>query len=411
MEAEPAQIQRPRRSYTFLLAANMTWIFGVFLYSNFIGLYMREELGANSVQVGYWSTVFLLSMLFFVALGGFLTNRLGEKRTMLIGWLVIIPAPLLYLFAITWQMALIGAILEGASMIAMAPFGAYITSISGGSRRGRAFGGVSASTALGGIPSPVLGGTIINLFGYEILFLIAAILFVLSTLIILPISNIPTTREERSEQRSWEFLKNRVFIFLTMFWFTVSALYWVANMFVPLLLFDRWGLIEAQIGALGSIANASGAVLGPLVGWVGDRWSYTGALVFPVLGTFGFYGLLLLSPTAAFLPLIYALYGFIHCFSLNNAILSHNIPRGQLPDALSSYNLIGRSLSPLSPVIGGVAFAISPTLPLIISSTLMPIPLALLAFLRRAEKQIKKPADAIEGEPKPISVEDKHPTI
>ena len=89
MEADAARVQRPRRSYILLLAANMTWIFGVYLYSNFIGLYMREELGANSVQVGYWSTVFLLSMLLFTGIGGLLTVRFGEKRAMLLGWLVI----------------------------------------------------------------------------------------------------------------------------------------------------------------------------------------------------------------------------------------------------------------------------------------------------------------------------------
>lgn len=409
MEVEEKKIQRPRRSYILLLSANMTWIFGVFLYSNFIGLYMREALGANSVQVGYWSTVFLLSVILFIGVGGVLTARIGEKKTMILSWLIIIPAPLIYLFAPSWHFVLIGAFLEGASMLAAAPIGSYITSLSGGARRGRAFAGSSAAIALGGIPGPVLGGVIITLFGYSLVFLTSLILFIVSTILVLPISPIPTTKEERAQQRSWDFFKNRVFIVLTLFWFTVGTMFWIANMFVPLFLFDRWGLTEAQIGVFGSIRNASGAILSPLLGWVGDRWSYIGTLVLPVLGTFGFYGLLVISPSVAFLPLIYALSGLIHCFSLNAAVLSHNIPRGQLADALASYNILARTLSPVSPIIGGIAYSFTPSLPMVITSILIPIPLSLLYFLQRAESHTKQHKQAPEEDLKPIPVEELHP--
>ena len=351
---------------------------------------MREALSANSVQVGYWSTVFLLSVLLFIGVGGVLTAKIGEKKTMILSWLIIIPAPLIYLFAPTWHFVLIGAFLEGASMLASAPIGSYITSLSGGSRRGRAFAGSSAAIALGGIPGPALGGAIITLFGYTFVFLTSLTLFIVSTILVLPISPIPTTREEREQKRSWAFFKNRVFVGLTLFWFTIGTMYWIANMFVPLFLFDRWGLTEAQIGVFGSIQNASGAILSPFLGWVGDRWSYIGALIFPVLGTFGFYGLLVINPSVTFFPLIYALGGLIHCFSLNTAVLSHNIPRGQLPDALASYNIIARLLSPISPIIGGVAYSFNPSLPLVITSALIPIPLTMLYFLHRVEKHSKR---------------------
>ncbi|MFX1565494.1 MAG: MFS transporter [Promethearchaeota archaeon] len=410
MQAVDSKIKHPRRSYILLLLANMSWIFGVYLYSNFIGLFMREELGANSVQVGYWSTVFILSMLLFIGLGGILTARLGEKQAMILGWIVIIPAPLIYLFAMNWQMVLVGAFLEGASMLAAAPIGSYITSLSGGGQRGRAFGGSAASIALGGIPSPVIGGLIITLFSYSLVFLISFILFIVSTIMVLPISPIPTTRKERAAQRSWKFFKNRVFIFVTLFWFSISTLFWIANMFVPLFLYDRWGLTEAQIGALGSISNASGSVLGPVMGWIGDRWSYVGALIFPVIGILGFYGILMINPLPTLLPLLYVIYGFIHCFSLVLAVLSHNIPRGQLPDALAAYNLIGRSLSPISPIIGGLTFAISPGFPLLIASVLMPIPLVILFFLRRAQLHEKKITTQKE-ETMPAPFEEIHPGI
>ncbi|MHA2427672.1 MAG: hypothetical protein ACXADB_06590, partial [Candidatus Hermodarchaeia archaeon] len=62
MSATVEEIQRPRLSFGLILISNVIWIFGLFLYVNFIGLFMRDVLGANSVQVGFWSTVFSLSM-------------------------------------------------------------------------------------------------------------------------------------------------------------------------------------------------------------------------------------------------------------------------------------------------------------------------------------------------------------
>ncbi|MFW9830838.1 MAG: MFS transporter [Candidatus Thorarchaeota archaeon] len=412
MSADQESVSNARLSFALMLISNVIWVFGVYLYANFIGLFMREELMANSVQVGYWSTVFSLSMMLFVGLGGPLSAKLGEKRTLLLGWIGIIPAPIIYMFANSWQMALVGAFFEGISALAGAPVGAYITSVSRGSRRGQAFTVLSASSAIGGIPSPILGGIIVSLFGYQTLFFLAAVLFIISSILILPISSVRKSKSEATYKRTWNFFKNRVFILLTIFWFSINTLYWITNIFVPLYLYDRFGLVEAQIGVLGSISNACGAVLGPLMGWVGDNWSYSGALTLPVIGTLGFFGLLVASPSAFFLPIIYGFSGFIYGLnSLVNAIMSHNIPKGQLADALSAYYLIGRALTPISPVIGGLAFSLNAALPLIISSAFLPIPLILLIFVNRASKERRLENEKGAEKEVPVVLEDIHPPL
>lgn len=381
------EIQRPKLSFGLILLSNVLWVFGIYLYANFIGLFMREELLANSVQVGYWSTVLSLSLMFFVGLGGPLTAKIGEKRTILLGWFGIIPAPIIYFFATSWQWALLGAFFEGISALVGAPLGPYITSLSRGTRRGQAFTILAASSAIGGIPGPIMGGLIISLFGYQTVFLLAAIFFGISSLIVLPISALKKSKDDVNNQRSWKFIKNRVFIIVTSLWFAINSLYWITNIFVPLYLYDRFGLVEAQIGILGAITNACGAILGPLMGWIGDRWSYTGALALPIIGTLGFFGLLVISPSVVFLPFAYGFSGFIYGLnSLANAVLSHNVPKGQLADAFAAYFLIGRSLTPISPIIGGIAFSINVALPLIISSAFLPIPLFLLVLLHRTKK-------------------------
>ncbi|MFW9984422.1 MAG: MFS transporter [Candidatus Odinarchaeota archaeon] len=406
------EIQRPKLSFGLILVSNVIWIFGLFLYVNFIGLFMRDVLGANSVQVGFWSTVFSLSMMLFVGLGGTLTAKLGAKRTMILGWIGILPAPIIYMFAPTWQIVLIGAFFEGLSGLAGAPIGPYISALSRSSRRGQAFTILSASTAIGGIPSPVLGGIIIQLYGYPILFFIVAILFAVSSLLIIPISNLRQDKTDETEKRSWEFFKNRIFIFSTLLWFTINTLVFITQIFVPLFLSDRFGLNEAQIGALSTITNACGAVIGPLLGWLGDRWSYTGSLTFPIVGTLGFYGLLLVIPNAAFLPFVYGFRGLVYGLnSLTNAILSHYIPKVQLADSLSAYYLIGRTLTPITPIIGGIAFAYNASLPLMVSSMLMPIAFIFLILIHRASTKVKRiEREEVEEVPS-IVREELHPPV
>lgn len=412
MSATFEEIQRPRLSFGLILISNVIWIFGLFLYVNFIGLFMRDVLGANSVQVGFWSTVFSLSMMLFVGLGGTLTAKLGAKRTMILGWIGIIPAPIIYMFAPTWQIVLLGAFFEGLSGLAGAPIGPYISALSRKSRRGQAFTILAASTAIGGIPSPILGGIIIQLYGYQILFFIVAILFAVSSLFIIPISNLRQDKTDETQQRSWQFFKNRIFIFSTLLWFTMNTLVFITQIFVPLFLTDRFGLTEAQIGALGSITNACGAVLGPLLGWLGDRWSYTGSLTFPIIGTLGFYGLLIMAPSAAFLPLVYGLRGLIYGLnSLSNAIMSHYIPKVQLADALSAYYLIGRTLTPITPIIGGIAFAYNASLPLMISTALMPIALIFLVILHRQSSKAERIDREEVDEASSIVIEELHPPV
>ena len=412
MSTSVEEIQRPKLSFGLILVSNVIWIFGLFLYVNFIGLFMRDVLGANSVQVGFWSTVFSLSMMLFVGLGGTLTAKLGAKRTMFLGWIGIVPAPIIYMFAPTWQIVLIGAFFEGLSGLAGAPIGPYVSALSRGSRRGQAFTILAASTAIGGIPSPVLGGIIIQLLGYQTLFFIVAILFAVSSLLIIPISDLRQDKTDATQKRSWAFFKNRIFIFSTLLWFTMNTLVFITQIFVPLFLSDRFRLTEPQIGALGSITNACGAVLGPILGWLGDRWSLTGSLTLPIIGTLGFYGLLIVIPNAAFLPFVYGFRGLIYGLnSLSNAILSHYIPKVQLADSLSAYYLIGRTLTPITPIIGGIAFAYNASLPLMVSTTLMPIALIFLILLHRASAKAERiEREEVEEIPS-IAREELHPPV
>jgi MFS family permease len=383
-------IRHGRRSYGFLLVANGLWVFALLLYSSFISLYVRD-LGANPVEVGSYSTVLTLNLVIWVALGGVLTTRFGEKPILIFSWIVTVPAPLIYLTAPTWHWTLIGAVLEGVSAVGWAPLWGYIRHVTGQRHRGLSFALLSASSAVGGIPAPTLGGLLITWFGYPLVFVLAAALYGISTLLVLPITSIPSSADTPTRRWRGGFLSNHVFLLSTLVWATVMTLVMVANAFVPLFLKDHFGLQEGQIGFLVSVFDASGALLGPLLGLAGDRWGHTTVLPLPIAGTLGFFGALVLAPSLLFLPGIYALYGVTYATApLLIATLSRSLPENELSSAVGVFSCLGRVLTPVSPLIGGVGYSFHPALPLSVTALALPLPLAMLLFLRRAQRRYAK---------------------
>ena len=104
---------RPRRSYAFLLVSNFLWFFGLGLYSNFLSLFLTN-IGATPIDAGLFSSIAMASGILWTGLGGVLTTRFGVKPLLIVGWIIVIPSPIIYILAQTlgWQIALFGAVCQ-----------------------------------------------------------------------------------------------------------------------------------------------------------------------------------------------------------------------------------------------------------------------------------------------------------
>jgi len=395
MSVANPDVAHPRRSFAFLLVANFVWMVGLGLYVYFIGLYLINYLDVGPVEVGIYSSVLMLSALLFIPLGGPLTARFGEKPLLIIGWASILPAPLIYLLTPTWQWTLLGAVCEGSGMVAAGAMGSYISRVTGYRRRGLGYAVNSASYALAGIPGPVLGGLLITEYSYAVVFLAAAGLYLISTLIVLCISPVPR-RQNGFQARSWrhgswkwsDLLSNRVFRAATAVFGVTFGLYYIGSVFVPVFLADRFGLGEWDIGVLGSVLNASAALFGPLLGAIGDRWGHSRLVVLPVLGAVGFYGFLVFCTNWLFLVFAYIFYGLTTgLYALLGATISRHLPQAEVSYAFVIFEFAGRLFTPVAPLLGGLAYTFNPVLPMIAISLLLPLPLSLVLLLHREEKR------------------------
>jgi MFS family permease len=398
MDDATPDVKHPRRSFAFLLLASFIWMVGLNLYLYFIGLYLRSHLAAGAVEVGSYSAVLMLSSLLSIPLGGPLADRFGEKPLLVFGWISILPAPLIYLFAPTWQWTLLGAACEGTGMVAAGAMGSYISRVISRQQRGLGFSVNSAAYALAGIPGPTLGGLLITHYGYSAVFLTAATLFVVSTLFVLCISPVPRSQSSQAKATAghrfekWtNVLSNRVLVAATALFGVVFGLYYVGSAFAPLFLADRFGLTEWDIGLLGTVVNASAALFGPLLGLIGDRWGHSRVVTLPVLGALGFYGLLVFCTGWLSLVLVYILYGLTTgLYALLGATISRHLPQNELPYAFTVFEFAGRLFTPVAPLLGGIGYAVNPALPLVGISLLLPLPLSLVLLLHRQVRHANK---------------------
>ncbi|MFW9830779.1 MAG: MFS transporter [Candidatus Thorarchaeota archaeon] len=383
-------IDHPKRNYILLIVGELLWFFALNLYLNFTALYIRN-LGASPIEVGLYYTIFSVCALAAVLIGGPLTARIGEKAVFLLSWGIMVLSPIIFLLAPSWHWTLATAVVEGISMVASAPIGSYIGYLTGGKRSGLAYTTFAAIGAIGGILGPLLGGFLIIQTGYTSVFQLAALFYFISTLFIIPLSSVK--RKEDATKPIWErgFFSNKVFFISTLLFGVVMGLYTVASFFLPLYLYDRFGLIENQIGLLNAIMNATILIASPLLGAAGDRWGYSGAITLSVLSYFAFFGMVLVAPSAFFLPLAYIVNGIGSRFStLLMAIFPLYLKPNQLPNAFAVYSFSGRILTPVSPLLGGFGYAINPSLPLLAVTLTTPIPIVFIFLLYRAQKQEKK---------------------
>ena len=142
-------------------------------------LYAKQDLGANEFLVGAVIAGFAMGRLIFDVPAGFLADRLGLSRTMILGLGILIGASTLAGFASSYWMLLFARLLEGvASSIYVSAAIAFVLLSSDAAKRGKNIGSYQSILMLGPIVGPVVGAPIAEFFGYNApYFVFAALIF------------------------------------------------------------------------------------------------------------------------------------------------------------------------------------------------------------------------------------------
>jgi MFS family permease len=127
-----------------------------------------QDIGANEFLIGAVIAGFAIGRLVFDVPAGFLTDRLGMGRTMILGLGILVGASILAGIAPNYWVLLSARVLEGVgSAVYVSAAIAFVLLSSDASKRGTNIGGYQSILMMGPIVGPVIGAPIAVFFGYN----------------------------------------------------------------------------------------------------------------------------------------------------------------------------------------------------------------------------------------------------
>lgn len=343
------------RNLILVAISLLIWGFGEGLFYNFQPIYL-EQLGADPVRIGAILGAVGVMMTVSHIPAGYLSDRIGRKPLMVAAWFSG--------FAATWTMALannmtvfvLGMLIYGFTLFVLSPLNSYVTAARGKWSVGRAFTFTGAAFNLGAFAGPIVGGQIGDLIGLRTNFYIAAVLFMISTVLIVFIRPQPVEQAEKREM-SYNWLRNQRYLFYLGAVFIAIFATFLSQPLTPNFLHNERNLSLSWIGPLYALSGIGTVGLNLVLGFLPAR---TGFLI--AQAAVGFFALILwrASGLPAYMVAFFLLGGFKTTRTLASAqvrVLVHQASMGLaygLTETVSSIATI------LAPVLAGFLYTRDP---------------------------------------------------
>lgn len=353
-------------SLILIMASLLTWGIGEGLFFYFVPLHL-QNLGADPLAIGSILGSFGLVMAVVHIPAGYLSDKFGRKPLLTASWVIGAIAASIMAIAPTLWPFVAGYLLYGLTAFVFAPLFSYVTAARGSLSTGRAMTLTSAMFNIGAVIGPVSGGWIGERYGLRTIFLVAAVIFSISTVILLFLK--PQAREvhESGAQRASLFANPRFISFVGLLFLGTFVMY-LPQPLTPNFLQNERGVSLSLLGWIGSAGNIGNTVFNLLLGQLNARVGYL--LGEALVGLFAF----LLWKGGAF-PLYIlgylALGGFRAARILGYAQIRHLIHPTQMGLAYGFTETFGSLAFMLSPMLAGYLYDRSP-------ESIYPITLGLL---------------------------------
>jgi MFS family permease len=254
---------------------------------------------------------------------------------------------------------------------------AYIVTSAEKSRITSTFTIMSAGWSLGYIFSPTVGGFLAGTVGMKTVFYLAFILYGSACFTLSFIKSQYANHGQSASGKEYSFLKlvrNRKLLSLSAFFAMLMFIIMMFRNFVPTYLADVYKSTNLEIGILGSVLFASSAVLGILLGRLGDvkRKSYPlaislicGAVALVLILSSGNFGILVVS-------FVFSGGSYI-TWSMLSAIVGPTAPESCRARWIAVPQTLCMFASSAAPYVGGFLYTASAQYPFIVAIAAMPV--------------------------------------
>lgn len=388
------------RDLRLIFLSNLVGSLGDGLYAYLLPVYVRDFLGASSVDVGILYAVLTLSAALTPFIGGFLANKYDRKKIMLLSWVLWVPVPLIFSTATHWTMLFPAMILYG-NFISGPALTAYIASSAGKDWMNTTFTLISSAWWTGFIFSPTIGGYLAKIVSMRVVFYLAFVCYLVATLILMFIKSQRVgklnAQQPESHCEDEKLRKHRVLIFWIIFFAMIMFFNVLVRPFIPTFLKDVYGLDSFLIGILGSSTFAGSAFLGILIGRVGDKRGRELAVAICLgLTTIS---LTLLESTGYFLLLVFIFFmtGTTYTpWALMNATVSSLSPENLRVRWVATSQTVSMLAAFLAPYIGGVLYENSPNAPITITIVASAVLFAIIMLVPKITSSTEKKAFSLQ---------------
>jgi MFS family permease len=353
-----------------IFTSNLIGSFGDGLYAYLLPYYMKETLKANPVEIGILYALTSLTAALTLLLAGMIADKYDRKKIMIAGWIAWVPAPIIFSLARDWIQMLPGMILWGI-WLGGPTSTAYIVTAADKNKLTLTFTVISSSWSLGYIFSPAIGGYMAGKIGMQAVFYTSFILYAIAGLVLafMRSQHALTSQQKTSTGPSTiELLKDKRLIGMSAFFASVMFVMMMFRPLVPQFLADAYHYGDFEIGVLGSIAFFGSAVLGIILGRVGDKWRKEYALAASIVSCSLSLIIMLLTGDLYVLALAFFLAGASYItWSLMSAIIGPQAPEPIRARWISIPQTISMFASIVAPYVGGIVYEFSPYYPFMIA--------------------------------------------
>jgi MFS family permease len=251
------------RSLLFVAIALLLWGFGEGMFFNFVPIYLYRQFALSEYEIGLVLGAFGFSMAITHIPAGRIADRFGRRPLLIIAWILGLLSALIMGLALTLPLFLIGLFGYGLTAFVSSPLSSYVTAARGNLPIGTVLSLTTATFAMGMVLGPVTGGWIGDNYGMRTSFLVAAAMFILSTIFIFLIERQPLDQDD-PEAPPLHLKKNqRLLVLMGVLALAIFAMY-LAQPLTPNFLEGVRGLSLSETGIIfttGALGNSVMAIL------------------------------------------------------------------------------------------------------------------------------------------------------